>query len=242
MVWTVMNAFNTVGDTEGEVRHGRSMVNALADHIRSLGYVVECGYDLEYIYESFPARRVKRRERRKQSYVIVGIQNQEGDYVYGCPELPTEWGVLPVAVSYREQCEAYSSATCKWSEAELDEHWPLLRSHNPKLGDVSRRVNIKDDELAPLALSGELRTFGNTLPEDIVQVLKGYQGSETLSPWESEIPLPTACPCAEMEEGAEFEDGAEMEAGTEMEAGAEMEAVTGVATQVGYNSSSDDDD
>ena len=228
-----MNAFNTVGKyaalSDGEVRHERSMVNALADNIRSLGYVVECGYDLEYIYESFP-------RRPKQSYVIVGIQNQEGDYVYGCPELPTEWGVLPVAVSYREQCEAYSSATCKWSEAELDEHWPLLRSHNPKLGDVSRRVNIKDDELAPLALSGELRTFGNTLPEDIVQVLKGYQGSETLSPWEFEIPLPTACPCAEMEAGTEMEDG------TEMEAGAEMGAVAGVATQYAYNSSSDDED
>jgi len=193
-----MNAFNTVGDTECEVRHGRSMVNALADHIRSLGYVVKCGYDLEYIYESFPVRR-------KQSYVIVSIQNQEGDYVYGCPELPTEWGVPPVAVSYHVLLdEAYSSATCKWSEAELDEHWPLLRSHNPKLGDVSRRVNIKDDDLAPLALSCELRTFGNTLPEDIVQVLKGYQGSETLSPWEFEIPQPTACPCAEMEAGAEM--------------------------------------
>lgn len=191
MVWTVMNAFNTVGDPARDLMQGRSMVNRLADQIRSLGYVVDCGYDLEYIYESFGARRY-------QSYVIIGIKNEEGDYVYGCSEQPIEWGGLgSEAVSYLEHRNAYRSVTCKWSKAELDENWPLLRSHNPKLGDVPSRVNIQDDDLAPLALSGDLRTFGNTLPEDIVLVLKGYQGSETLSPWEFVIPHATACPCAE---------------------------------------------
>ena len=200
-----MKAFNTVAATVSEDTstglYVRSMVNALADHIRSLGYVVECGYDLDYYYGW-----------RKHSYVIIGIQNKEGDYVYGRPEPPTEWQHLVLG-------------TCKWSEAELDEHWPLLRSH--KIGS-RYRVNIKGDELDTLLLSGELRTFGNTLPEDIVQVLKGYQGSETLSRWEFEIPQPTVCHCADMGAGAKFEDGVE------------MEAVAGVATQDTSNSSIDD--
>ena len=85
--WTVRDAFNTVGgDMSCRNRHEKPEVDAVADHIRVLGYTVVCGYDLDAGMDNV---------FRKQSYVIIAIRNQEGEYVYGGPDPPTEWEENP---------------------------------------------------------------------------------------------------------------------------------------------------
>tara|TARA_Y100000389_G_scaffold198919_1_gene236329 strand:+ start:1831 stop:2580 length:750 start_codon:yes stop_codon:yes gene_type:complete len=186
--WTLWDAFNTVGFATGITTSENPEVNAVADHIRALGYTVVCGNDIDYINGN--------KRWPKKSYVIIAIKNKEGEYVYGGPEPPTEWEENP------SPSQGWATAfTCKWSDSELTEMWPLLRLNGLRLklglNTHSQPQDPRDPFMIRLALSGELRTIGNTFPPDIVLALKEYDGSHKLYSWEFLMPEQTACPCAE---------------------------------------------
>lgn len=187
MPWTVLNAFGAsrtpCRDEDTSVWFGSRSADGVAKTIRQLGYMVTLDHDIEILntYPYIHPVTVKR-------YIIVTIMSPDGNYIYGGAEPPYTWGE-------DEHTGEMSVGACQWSNEELDSMWPLRRS------EPRDQIADSDNDWAyGQCRSLELRTIGNTLPPDIVNVLANYERSGFLHEWEFIPGGVMACPVAEMEE------------------------------------------
>ena len=225
MAWTIQDAFSKCGkDMHLLARRmlADERVNEVAAKIRTLGYIVECGWweDRGYAASSdanWSTDDIKI-AKNAWNYVIFSICRPTGEYVYGSVEKPTH----------------FDENECRWNSSEVDKRWPLsghrsiphyLNTHFSDLVDQSHQllgpgktfqiVNGRDgvsgcglpdwrnveqfiaafylnpsmrstyQEMFLKKLIGErkVHTIANTLPPDIVDVLRDMSNYR-LSNWE----------------------------------------------------------
>ena len=120
MPWTIQDAFGKCGCEDVYLLAHRETikdrVNQVADSIRELGYIVECGWwkDCGYAnstWANWKHPEDKRLAANAWNYVITSISRPNGEYVYGSVEAP----------SHPDD----GGQECRWNSSEVERRWPL---------------------------------------------------------------------------------------------------------------------
>tara|TARA_Y100001958_G_scaffold107557_1_gene75381 strand:- start:4028 stop:4879 length:852 start_codon:yes stop_codon:yes gene_type:complete len=194
--------------------HGaHCVVNIIADVIRELGYAVTCGIWTQYGH---------RRPSAEDNYIIMNIQNTDGEYIYGCSLDDEEW----LGQCTQRRPLIGNQTTRHWDNwYTKDKHGkPSVREDElvAAINTGGRRfiknsqvtvfyssethsLDHEDKDPASVHMETGVSTIGNTLPADIVAALRDFRHDDvafrTEGEWEYYIPefmrKEQACPVAE---------------------------------------------
>jgi len=199
--WSVASAFNRWNDdgVYGDwvvnidqdifvLRQNFQHVNIIADVIRELGYNVTCG--------------IHHCEGAMDSYIIMNIQNTEGNYIYGCSLEDEEWlgqrtNTRPLignrtlwewtywqAKTELQGIEELKEAICDDEiVTAINDGGRHFAENSQVTGFYAYRAATRPpdhDDAPPSKVSAWHRetgisTIGNTLPADIVTALRDYK-------------------------------------------------------------------